>query len=140
MRVFYSNLFLSSLLVVSLPSQALDITEGEWQLEVRQTISGTPVGVPTMYYRECFSEADPVPTSFLNARSCTVIEERVVHRTVHYKLNCYTEHGSIINEGKIRFSAYKITGKSRTDLGDVAGRTTVLRYSFTGRRIGDCPQ
>jgi len=114
------------------------MVEGEWELVVKQNVSGMPVGIPETHYRECFTEADPIPTSFLKARSCDILEQRVVHRTVHYKINCFTENGSIINEGKIRFGSRKITGNSKTDLGDVAGKTTVLRYKFTGRRIGEC--
>jgi hypothetical protein len=117
---------------------ALEITPGEWELTVKQNVSGMPVGVPTQKHRECFSDDDPIPTSFLKARQCDVIEQRVRHRTVYFKVNCFTEHGSIINEGKIKFSSLKVSGDSKTDLGEVAGRTSVLRYKFTGRRIGEC--
>ena len=117
---------------------ALEITPGEWELTVKQNVSGMPVGVPIQKHRECFSDDDPIPTSFLKARQCDVIEQRVRHRTVYFKINCFTEHGSVINQGKIRFSPLKIVGDSKTDLGEVAGRTTVLRYKFTGRRIGEC--
>ncbi len=117
---------------------ALEIVEGEWELVVKQGISGMPVGIPPIHIRECFTDADPIPTSFLNARNCDVIEQHVVYRTVHFRVNCFTEHGSIINEGKIHFTSRKITGSSKTDLGDVAGRKTVLRYKFTGRRVGEC--
>ena len=117
---------------------ALDMVEGEWELVVKQNVSGMPVGIPPTHYRECFTEADPIPTSFLKARSCDIIDTRVVHRTVHYRINCFTENGSIINEGKIRFGSRKISGNSKTDLGDIAGKRSVLRYKFTGRRIGEC--
>jgi len=117
---------------------ALEITPGEWELTVKQNVSGMPLGIPTQKHRECFSDEDPIPTSFLKARQCDVMEQRVRHRTVYYKINCFTEHGSVINEGKIRFSSLKITGDSKSDLGDVAGQKTVLRYKFTGRRIGEC--
>lgn len=118
--------------------QALELTNSEWELMVKQNISGTPVTVPAQIYRECFNDADPIPTSFLNARSCDVIEQHVVHRTVHYQVSCFTEHGSVINIGKISFGEARIKGSSKTDLGEVAGRPTVVRYSFTGRRIGEC--
>lgn len=127
-----------TLFFISAQISALDMVEGEWELKVKQNISGMPVGIPVTHYRECFTEADPIPTSFLKARNCQVIDQRVVHRTVHYRINCFTENGSIINEGKIRFGSRKITGKSKTDLGEVAGKTSVLRYKFTGRRIGEC--
>lgn len=127
-----------SLSVVSNQSTALDMVEGEWELKVKQNVSGMPVGIPPTHYRECFTEADPIPTSFLKASNCEIIEQRVVYRTVHYRINCFTENGSIINEGKIRFGSRKITGSSKTDLGEVAGRNSVLRYKFTGRRIGEC--
>lgn len=131
-------IILISLVFASAQTTALDMVEGEWELLVKQNVSGMPMGIPPVHIRECFTEADPIPTSFLNARNCDVIEQRVVHRTVHYRINCFTEHGSVINKGKIRFGSRKITGNSKTDLGDVAGKTTVLRYKFTGRRIGEC--
>lgn len=127
-----------SLVFSSAHTIALEIVEGEWELVVKQGISGMPVGVPPIHIRECFTDADPIPTSFLNARNCDVIEQRVVYRTVHFRVNCFTEHGSIINEGKIHFGPRKITGNSQTNLGDVAGKKTVLSYKFTGRRIGEC--
>jgi len=128
----------SCLIFSSAQLMALDMVEGEWELVVKQNVSGMPVGIPPVHVRECFTEDDPIPTSFLNARNCTVIDQRVVYRTVHYRINCFTEHGSIINEGKIRFSPRKIKGSSKSDLGDVAGKTTVLRYKFEGRRVGEC--
>jgi hypothetical protein len=130
--------FVLFMLVWSAQASALEMVEGEWELLVKQTISGMPVGVPPTYYRECFTQADPIPTSFLKARSCDVIDQKVVHRTLHFRINCFTENGSVINEGKIRFGSRKISGSSKTDLGDVAGRNSVLRYKFTGRRIGEC--
>ncbi len=117
---------------------ALEVTAGEWEITVKQYVSGMPVGVPEQKYRECFSDDDPIPTSFLKARQCDVIKQHVRHRTVYYKVNCFTEHGSIINEGKIRFSSFKISGSSKTDLGKIAGRPNTLGYKFTGRRIGEC--
>jgi len=132
------NIVSVSLIGIASYSYALDIVPGEWDITVKHSVSGFPVGSPPQKFRECFSDADPIPTSFLQARSCDVIEQRVRHRTVYYRVNCFTENGSIINEGKIRFSASKITGNSKTDLGEVAGRPMVLRYKFTARRRGEC--
>ena len=131
---------LSALLLFLLASHAhaVDIVEGEWELTVKYTMSGMPISNPTEYYRECFTQEDPIPTSFLNARSCQIIDQHTRYRTVYYRLNCFTEHGSIINEGKIHFTSMKINGDAKTDLGEVAGRNSVLRYKFTGRRLGDC--
>jgi len=117
---------------------ALEITAGEWEISVKQSVRGMPMKIPTQTHRECFSDSDPIPTSFLKARSCDIIEQRVRHRTVYYKINCFTENGSVINQGKIRFSSFKFSGMSTTDLGDIAGRPTILRYKFNGRRIGEC--
>ena len=118
---------------------AVDLVEGEWELTVKHTMSGIPVSNPDEHYRECFTQDDPIPTSYLNASSCQILEQRSVHRTVYFKLNCDTEHGPVINEGKIHFTSMKITGESKIDLGEVAGRNSVLLYKFTGRRLGECP-
>ena len=131
---------LMTLLFILLTSQvyAVEIVEGEWELSVKFTMSGMPISNPAEHYRECFTQEDPIPTSFLNARNCQVIDQHSRYRTVYYRLNCFTENGSIINEGKIHFTSMKISGDAKTDLGDVAGRNSVLRYKFTGRRLGDC--
>ena len=126
------------ILLLTPPIYAVDIVEGEWELTVKYTVSGMPISNPAEHHRECFTQDDPIPTSFLNAQNCDVIEQRERYRTVFYRLNCLTEHGSVINEGKIHFTSMKINGDSKTDLGDVAGKTTVMRYKFTGRRLGDC--
>ena len=116
---------------------AVDMVEGEWELKVKYTVSGMPVANPAEHYRECITHEDLIPTSFLNARNCEVIEQRERHRTIYFRINCFTEHGSVINEGQIRFGSMRISGKSKTDLGDVAGRPKIMRYKFTGRRIGE---
>lgn len=125
-------------LLVTNNSHAFEMVEGEWELTVKYTVSGMPIAIPAEHYRECFTQEDPIPTSFLNAHSCQVIEQRARHRTVFFRLSCFADNGSFINEGKIHFSSMKIRGDSKTDLGDVAGKTTTMRYKFTGRRLGDC--
>jgi hypothetical protein len=120
------------------PAAAVDMVEGEWELTVKHTVGGMPINHPDQHFIECFTQTDPIPTSYLQARSCQILEQNELHRTVSFKLNCMTENGPIINEGKIHFSSLKISGESKTDLGDVAGKTSVLRYRFTGRRLGDC--
>ena len=126
------------LLLLSCHAFAVDIVEGEWELTVKYTVSGMPVNNPAEHYRECFTQEDPIPTSYLNAHSCQILEQNTRYRTVSFRLNCETEHGPVINEGKIHFTPMKISGDSKIDLGDVAGKTTVMRYKFTGRRLGDC--
>jgi len=117
---------------------AVEIVEGEWELTVKYTISGMPVNKPAEHYRECITKAHPFPSSYLQARSCQVLDQHERYRTITYSLNCLTEHGPVVNTGKIHFTSMKIDGESRIDLGEVAGRNSVMRYRFTGRRLGDC--
>ena len=131
-------LFIVSFMLLTSSVDAVEIAEGEWELTVKYTMSGMPISNSEERYRECFTQEDPIPTSFLNARNCQIIDQHTRYRTVYYRLNCFTEHGSIINEGKIHFTSMKINGDAKTDLGEVAGRNSVLRYKFTGRRLGDC--
>lgn len=133
-----ASLLLFLFLMTTSHSHALDMVEGEWELTVKYTVSGMPINTPAKRYRECFSQEDPIPTSYLQAQSCHVLDQRTRYRTVYFRLSCLTDEGSVINEGKIHFSAMKIRGDSKIDLGDVAGKTTVMRYKFTGRRLGEC--
>lgn len=129
-------LVLSLLSVVPALLSASEFTPGEWEFEVSYTVSGMPAGVSKQTYRECMQQ--PVPTVFLQARSCDYLETGQRGRTVHYKVNCFTENGTLLNEGSVRYSDGKARGSSRSDLGDVAGRNSVLRYRFTGRYLGAC--
>lgn len=128
----------AGLLLSSALAHAVEFKEGEWELTVKQSVKGMPVGVPAVSWRECLTQANPIPTRYLQARSCDVIEQNAVYRTLHYKINCFTENGSMINEGKVRFGEFKLSGDSKSELADVAGRDMVLRYKFEGRRIGEC--
>jgi hypothetical protein len=122
----------------SITAYALDFKEGEWELTVKQGVKGMPSGMGAMTWRECLTQSRPIPTVYLQARSCDVLDQHVVYRTLRYKLSCYTEHGSLTNEGKIHFGGLKFTGDSKSDVGDVAGKNILVRYKFEGRRIGDC--
>ncbi len=117
---------------------AFDFKEGEWELSVKTTISGMPTGFPLTKYRQCLSIANPVPTAFLNARSCDVMELKKLHRALTYKINCFTENGTVISEGKVRFSTVKLKGTAKSDLNGVTGRNSILRYKFTGKYLGSC--
>jgi hypothetical protein len=127
-----------ALFVMPAMLMASSFTPGEWEFEVRYTMSGVPTGVPEQTFRECLQQ--PVPTVFLQARSCEYLQVKQRGRTVHYRVNCFTENGTLINEGSVRYSGSNARGSSRSDLGDVAGRNSVLRYKFTGRYLGTCTQ
>ena len=130
--------FAIAYLTAAVSAYALDFKEGEWELEVRQSVKGMPTGLAVSHWRECLTKSNPIPTLYLQARSCDVLEQHAVYRTLNYKMSCFTEHGSLTNEGKIHFGDFKINGKSRSDIGIVAGENMVVRYKFEGRRIGEC--
>lgn len=125
-------------LLTTMTACAFEFREGEWELTVRQGVKGMPTGMGVMTWRECLTQSKPIPTMYLQARSCDVLEQHAVYRTLRYKLSCYTEHGSITNEGKIHYGDSKLNGDSKSDSGDVAGQKILVRYKFEGRRIGDC--
>ena len=113
---------------------------GEWELAVKQDISGMPTGNPAVYYRECLSAESPIPKVFLSAQSCDVTYQHTRYHTVMWKMNCMTDNGTVKNEGNITFKDLKISGQSKSAAGDILGRNTTVRYSFSGRRLGECRQ
>lgn len=125
-------------LLLPVPAHAIEFQGGEWELSVRQFVNGMPASRAPTVYRECLTPASPIPTSYLRAQRCDVLEQRDRHRTVFYKISCYTDNGSQINEGQIRFGSLKITGDSKSEIGQVAGRPMVMHYKFEGRRLGEC--
>jgi hypothetical protein len=128
------------LLVSANSAQAeLKFKPGKWQLSLSQSISGMPGGFQNIRWEECLSQADPIPKAYLQARSCDVLEQKAVFRTLRYKMSCYTEHGTLTNQGKFHFGDFRIDGTSKSDMGVVDGRSMIVRYKIQGRRVGDCP-
>jgi len=125
--------------LVVLPAYALNFAQGEWEFVVRQSIKGMPQGMGKLEWRECLTPANPIPTDYLQSRSCDVLESHAVYHTLRYKMSCYGDHGTFTNVGKLHFSNFKIDGNSKSEIGDVDGTKMVVRYKFRGRRIGDCP-
>lgn len=125
-------------LVCAAPLSALEMMAGEWELVVKQDIGGLPTGNSAVYYRECLRAESPIPKVFLAAQSCDVTYQHTRYHTVLWKMNCMTDNGTVYNEGSITYQNLKISGQSRSAAGDVLGRNTTVRYSFTGRRIGEC--
>ena len=137
-RLLQLSFFTLVYLLTSITAYAIEFTEGEWELSVRQGVKGMPTGMGVTTWRECLTQSNPIPTQYLQARSCDVLDQHAVYRTIKYKMSCYGEHGTFFNEGKIHFVANKVTGDSKSDIGDVAGQHIVVRYKFEGRRIGEC--
>jgi hypothetical protein len=129
----FTFLFLSATTV-----SAMDFRQGEWEFVVRQSVKGMPAGMGATEWRECLTQAKPMPTMYLQAHSCDVLVSHAVYHTLHYKLSCYTDHGSLMNEGQVHFGNFRMDGKAKSDVGDVAGEQMVVRYQFSGRRVGDC--
>ena len=114
-----------------------DFQHGEWEFSVKYTISGMPVRVPTQKFRQCMKD-NTAPTVFLQAQSCDVLELSERHQTIRYKVNCFTDNGTLVNEGKLHITGGRMRGTSKSDLGDAAGRNSVIRYKFTGKYLGAC--
>ena len=131
-------LLLVSCLSAATPAFAFEFRPGEWEFVVRQSVKGMPGGMGEFQWRECLTSTNPIPRVYLQARSCDVLESHAVYHTLHYKMSCYTDNGSLTNEGKVHFTNFRMDGKSRSDVGDVAGENMVIRYKLSGRRIGDC--
>ena len=123
-------------LFTSAMSMATSFTPGMWEFEVRYTMGGMPTNVPKQSFRQCMQT--PVPTVFLQARSCNTMSLKQRGRTVHYKLNCFTENGTLINQGSVRFAQGRARGSSRSELGDAVGRNSVMGYMFSARYLGAC--
>ena len=114
------------------------VAGGEWEFSVQQDVSGLPVGIPTTIYRECLTDTEPIPKSFLQASRCDVASQKTLYHTVSWKMTCDTVNGRIYNEGKINFRDLKASGESRSYAGNTLGRDTTVRYRFTARRLGAC--
>lgn len=137
-RLFFCSV-IGIIIGVSLSLQAAEfVAAGEWEFTVKQDVSGMPAGVPELIYSECLTQDQPIPKSFLRASNCDVTEQKTLYRTVSWKMTCDTDNGKVHNEGKITFHTLNASGQSRSALGNVLGKNTTLRYSFTGRRLGDC--
>lgn len=137
-RIIQLFLLTVTLLSASLTAYAADIRQGEWELMVKQSVNGMPSGMGGFEWRECLNQAHPIPTAYIQARNCDVLESHVVYHTLHFKMSCYSENGTITSEGKVRFGDLKMDGDAKSGVGSAAGNNMVVWYKFEGRRIGDC--
>lgn len=131
--------FISIFLAVSLIAQAMDFQDGEYEIVVRQGVKGLPGGMGKLKWRECLTKDKPIPTQYLQANSCDVLELKTVYHTLHYKMSCFNENGTIVNAGRIYLGNTQLSGKSKSEAGGVPGESIMVRYKFRGRRIGNCP-
>jgi hypothetical protein len=131
--------FLALLLIsFTISGEALELQEGLWQLTVRQTLRGMPVGNHALHYQQCLTRDKPIPTVYLKPKSCDVIEQQERHGKLSWRISCFTEHGTVVNEGFVNYQGRRLKGRSQSDLGEVHGRSTVLGYSIDGVRVGEC--
>lgn len=130
------------LLLFALPlaSHASALQEGLWQIQVTQNIGGMPVDKGALRFEQCLTARDPIPTAYLQPRSCRVLEREEKYRKLHWRISCFTEHGTVVNEGFVRLQGRRMRGRSQSALGEVAGRQRVLRYQLSGVRIGECAE
>jgi len=138
LRHIFSAIAAVSLLALATPARALDFKPGNWKLVLTQSVKGMPGGFQRIEWQECLTKSDPIPKAYLNASGCQVLEQKMVYRTLHYKMSCYSEHGTLTNVGKIHFGDFRISGSSKSDMGVVDGQNMIVRYKFQGRRVGDC--
>jgi hypothetical protein len=125
-------------LLTSITAYAIEFKEGEWEITVKQGVKGMPTGMGVTTWRECLTQSKPIPTVYLQARNCDVLEQHAVYKTLRYKLSCFADQGSFTSDGKIHFDAVKLNGDSKSDFGEVAGKNMLVRYKFQGRWIGEC--
>lgn len=123
---------------ISLSALAMDFREGEYEITVTQGVRGLPGGMGSIKWNECLTSDRPIPTRYLQAKSCDVLESRTLYHTLHYNMSCFGENGTINNEGQIHFDNARLSGRSKSDMSSVNGEKLLARYKIKGRFIGDC--
>lgn len=134
----YRSIFFSLMICTAFGAQAFELQAGLWRFQVTQNIGGMPLGDGALRFEQCLSKNDPIPTAYLQAQRCDVLERDEKPGKLHWRISCFTDHGTVTNEGFLKLNGRRLRGRSQSDLGEVQGRHTVMRYQLSGTRIGQC--
>ena len=109
------------------------VEDGEWEFTIQSEVSGMPMQMPPMTYKQCITQSDPVPQNAQPDQHCVTKDVNHSGNTVSWTIVCKTPSGEMTGKGKATYEKDHMEGSMSMD---VQGMTMVNNYK--GHRIGPC--
>lgn len=124
-----------------LPCQAemqVDMVSGLWEITAEVGMQGVPIQMPPIVTRQCITPENII--SQINQfnqsdQNCKVTNLLVAKNKASYDLNCVLETGEMAGHGFVSYRGERLKGSLTTTM---TPGNMVMRYNYTGRRIGSC--
>ena len=128
---------LLSMAISSVPSWALDLKPGKYEITIKTTMPGSNQQMPTQTMTQCMTGQDPVPNASTAAQGCTITDMKTRGNTITYTMECQQQGTKTVTTGEMTYKGDSFEGKTQTKLGPAAGGM-VINSEIKGKRIGDC--
>ncbi|MEW9897268.1 DUF3617 family protein [Chitinivorax sp. PXF-14] len=122
-----------------------NLQEGQWQITTRMQMEGMPANMPPHTLSMCLNKDDiargdktlPQAPRDKGQQHCEFAERSMNSAKLHYKMVCTGDHRATMT-GDIHYESTRYDGKSRMEMVDRKGKTTVMTQEFSAQRLGDC--
>jgi hypothetical protein len=129
--VFVISLFLFSCSLQKGPN----MKEGLWEITMRMEVPGMPVQMSPQTYTQCLTqkEAVPQPRQGEPGQGCTIVNKDIKGDTVSWRVECKTNEGTAVSDGRITYKGDTFEGVIQMTQGDMKAT-----QQLSGRWIGKC--
>lgn len=135
--VLRAVLFCAVILLITSPSEGVDMQEGEWEFTSEIVAEGMPFTMPPTKTRQCLSKKDLVPKSE-DDKNCVVKNHQISGNTVRWTILCKDNDGTSEGKGVITYSGRSYKGTMKMTMTDKTGATERMTMNMSGKYLGPC--
>jgi hypothetical protein len=129
-------LFVISLFLFSCTMQkGPNMKQGLWEVTIRMEVPGMPVQMSPQTYTQCLTQKEVVPQRREPAQGCKTVKQEIKGDTVSWVVECKTNEGTAVSEGRITYKGDVFAGVIQMTQGSGSMKAT---QQLSGRWIGTC--
>jgi hypothetical protein len=126
--------FVTFIFLVSCSAQkGPNMKEGLWEITVRMEAPGMPVQMPPQTFTQCMNPKEAVPQPGESAQECKIVKQDIKGDTVSWVVECKTNEGTAVSDGKITYNGGTFEGIIQMTQGNMKAT-----QRLSGRWVGKC--
>jgi hypothetical protein len=110
-----------------------NMKEGLWELTMRMEVPGMPVQIAPQTYTQCLTQKKAVPQPRESAQECKVVKQNIQGDTVSWRVECQTNEGTAVSDGRITYKGDTMEGIITMTQGNMKAT-----QRLSGKWIGAC--
>lgn len=117
----------------------MDVKEGLWEITTKIEMQGMPMQMPPMTHTQCIREKDLVPRAQNQQggdQQCKVTNVKTGGNKISYDMECTGPDNKMKGHGEATYTGSSMSGFM--DIQMQGPQAMEMKYTYTGRRIGDC--